>query len=90
MISCHFIGYPARSKGFRFYCLNYGTQIIETGCAKFIEHEKNATGNEDFSFKEKYDVAVIENDEQDVTPLIPLSEIALEPHQFEERVDQQQ
>ncbi|CAL8114079.1 unnamed protein product [Prunus armeniaca] len=84
MISCHFIGYRARSKGFRFYCPNYGIQIIETGCAKFIEHEENATGNEDFIFEEKCDVDVIENDEQDVTPLIHLSETVLEPPQFEE------
>ncbi|CAL2229951.1 unnamed protein product [Prunus armeniaca] len=84
MISYHFIGYPARSRGFRFYCSNYGTRIIESGCTKFIENEENATGNEDFVFEEKGDVAVIENAEQDVTPLIPLSEIVLENPQFEE------
>ncbi|CAL8152429.1 unnamed protein product [Prunus armeniaca] len=50
MISCYFIGYPARSK-------------------------------------EEGNVAVIENDEQEVTTLIPLSETVLEPPQFEEPVD---
>lgn len=89
-ISCHFIGYPIRSKGFRFYCPNYGTRIIETGCAKFTEHEENATGNEDFIFEEEGDVAVIENAEQEVTPLIPLSETVLENPQFEEPVEPQE
>ncbi|CAL9018192.1 unnamed protein product [Prunus brigantina] len=56
-------------------------------CAKFIKHEKNAIGNEDFNFEEEGNVAVIENDEQEVTTLIPLSETVLEPPQFEEPVD---
>ncbi|BFG20843.1 hypothetical protein CerSpe_071170 [Prunus speciosa] len=89
-ISCHFIGYLSRSKGFRFYCSNYGTRIVETGCAKFIEHEENAIENEDFIFEEEGDVAVIENAELDVTPLIPLSETVLENPQFEEPVDPQE
>ncbi|KAI5335651.1 hypothetical protein L3X38_025784 [Prunus dulcis] len=96
MISCYFIGYPTRSKSFRFYCPNYGTRIVETDCGKFIEHKENATGNEDFIFEEE-DVAMIENVEPNVTPLIPLSDIApappndqLEPPQFEEPVNQQQ
>ncbi|CAL9019345.1 unnamed protein product [Prunus brigantina] len=96
-ISCYFIGYPTRSKSFRFYCPNYGTRIVETGYAKFIEHEENPTGYEDFIFEEKRNVAMIENAEPNVTPLIPLSDIApapqndqLEPPQFEEPIDQQQ
>ncbi|CAL8121723.1 unnamed protein product [Prunus armeniaca] len=89
-ISCHFIGYLSRSKGFRFYCPNYGTRIVETGCAKFIEHEENATGNEDFIFEEEGDVAVIENAEQDVTPLIPLCETVLENPLFEEPIEPQE
>ncbi|CAL8115719.1 unnamed protein product [Prunus armeniaca] len=54
------------------------------------EHEENATRNEDFIFEEEGDVAVIENVEQDVTPLIPLSEIVLENPQFEEPIEQQE
>ncbi|KAL6284755.1 hypothetical protein ACE6H2_015684 [Prunus campanulata] len=73
-------------KWFRFYCPNYGTRIVETGCAKFIEYEENATGNEDFIFEEEGDVAVIENAKPDITPLIPLSETVLENPQFEELV----
>ncbi|CAL9024490.1 unnamed protein product, partial [Prunus brigantina] len=86
------LGYPARSKGFRFYCPNYGTRIVENCCAKFIEHEENATRNEDFIFEEEGDVAlaVIENAEQEVTPLIPLSETVLENPQFEEPIEPQE
>ncbi|CAL9019190.1 unnamed protein product [Prunus brigantina] len=87
-------GYLARSKGFRFYYPNYGTQIVETGCANFIEYEENPTGNEDFTFEEEGVVAMIENAEPDPTTLIPMSDIALapqndqlEPPQFEELVD---
>ena len=29
-VSCYFIGYAERSKGFRFYCPNQTTRIIET------------------------------------------------------------
>ncbi|KAI5335532.1 hypothetical protein L3X38_025665 [Prunus dulcis] len=75
MISCYFIGYCSRSKGFRFYSPNYSTGIVEIGCAKFIEHEENGTENEDFIFKEECDVIVIENAEQNATSMIPLSDI---------------
>jgi hypothetical protein len=29
-ISGYFIGYPEKSKGFRFYCPNHSTRIVET------------------------------------------------------------
>nr|KYP40054.1 Retrovirus-related Pol polyprotein from transposon TNT 1-94 [Cajanus cajan] len=37
-ISGYFIGYPEKSKGYRFYCPNHTTRIIETGNARFIEN----------------------------------------------------
>ena len=38
-ISGYFIGYPKKFKGFRFYCPNHNTRIVETGGnAKFIEN----------------------------------------------------
>ena len=37
-ISGYFIGYPEKSKEYRFYCLNHTTRIIETGNAIFIEN----------------------------------------------------
>lgn len=36
-ISGYFIGYPEKSKGYRFYCPNHSTKIVETGNARFIE-----------------------------------------------------
>ena len=38
-ISCHFIGYPDRSKGFHFYCPDKYTKFIETRHAVFLEDE---------------------------------------------------
>ena len=37
-ISGYFIGYPEKSKGFRFYCPNHSTRIVETSNARFIEN----------------------------------------------------
>ena len=34
------IGYPEKLKGFRFYCLNHITWIIEPGNARFIENDE--------------------------------------------------
>lgn len=38
IISGFFIGYPEKSKGYRFYCPNHTTTIIEIGNARFIEN----------------------------------------------------
>src|ERR1041385_4184107 len=38
-VSCHFIGYPDRSKGFRFYCPDRYTKFIEMRQAIFLEDE---------------------------------------------------
>jgi hypothetical protein len=39
IVSCHFIGYPERSKGFRFYCPDRFTKFVETRHAVFLEDE---------------------------------------------------
>jgi hypothetical protein len=44
-VSCHFIGYPERSKGFRFYCPDRFTKFVETRHAVFLEDEM-IRGNE--------------------------------------------
>jgi len=41
-ISGYFIGYPANSKGYMFYCPTHSTRIIETGNAQFIENGENS------------------------------------------------
>ena len=38
-ISCNFIGYPERSKCFRFYCHGQGPKIVETRHVVFLENE---------------------------------------------------
>ncbi|RWR73399.1 Gag-protease-integrase-RT-RNaseH polyprotein [Cinnamomum micranthum f. kanehirae] len=53
-ISGYFIGYPDRSKGYRFYCPNHTTRIIESGNAKFLEdHLNSGSGqNRNITYKE--------------------------------------
>jgi hypothetical protein len=38
-VSCHFIGYPEKSKGFCFYCPDRHTKFVETRHAVFLEDE---------------------------------------------------
>jgi hypothetical protein len=38
-VSCHFIGYPEKSKGFRFYCSDRYTKFVETRHAVILEDE---------------------------------------------------
>jgi hypothetical protein len=38
-VSCHFIGYPDKSKGLRFYCPDRYMKIVETRHAVFLENE---------------------------------------------------
>ena len=35
-VSCHFIGYPDKSKGYRFYCPDCFTKFVETNHAVFL------------------------------------------------------
>jgi hypothetical protein len=39
IVSCYFIGYPERSKGFRFYCLDRSTKFVEMRHAVFLEDQ---------------------------------------------------
>lgn len=45
-ISGFFIGYPEKSKGYRFYCPNHSTRIVETENATFIENDE-VSGSEE-------------------------------------------
>jgi hypothetical protein len=38
-VSCHFIGYLEKSKGFRFYCPDRYTKFVETRHVVFLEDE---------------------------------------------------
>jgi hypothetical protein len=39
IVSCHFIGYPDKSKGFYFYCPDRYNKIVETRHTLFLEDE---------------------------------------------------
>lgn len=39
-VSCHFIGYPETSKGYRFYCPDRVTKFVETRHAVFLENNE--------------------------------------------------
>jgi hypothetical protein len=38
-VSCHFIGYPDKSKGYRFYCPDRHTKFVEMRHVVFLEDE---------------------------------------------------
>jgi hypothetical protein len=54
-VSCHFIGYPEKSKGFRFYCPDRHTKYVETRHAIFLENEmmRGSTVPREISLEEK-------------------------------------
>jgi hypothetical protein len=45
-ISCHFIGYPDKSKGYHFYCPNRTTKYTDTRHAVFLECDVSSTPRE--------------------------------------------
>ncbi|KAM1443641.1 hypothetical protein ACFX2I_039895 [Malus domestica] len=61
-ISCYFIGYAERSKGFRFYCSsNQGPKIVETQKAIFMEYnldDDSGTNDNDFVFDDERDTGI--------------------------------
>ena len=66
-VSCHFIGYPATSKGFRFYCPTRTTKFVETRHAKFLENV-NVSGS-----SETRKITLEENRTDIPLPMIPES-----------------
>ncbi|KAF7823448.1 Retrovirus-related Pol polyprotein from transposon TNT 1-94 [Senna tora] len=52
--SGYFIGYPEKSKGYRFNCPNHSPRIVETGNSKFIENGEvsGSTERNDATIKE--------------------------------------
>jgi hypothetical protein len=54
-VSCHFIGYPEKSKGFRFYCPDSHTKYVETRHVIFLEDEmmRGSTVPREISLEEK-------------------------------------
>jgi hypothetical protein len=54
-MSCHFIGYPEKFVGFRFYCPDRHTKYVETGHVIFLEDEmmRGSTMSREISLEEK-------------------------------------
>jgi len=66
-VTCFFVGYSERSKGFRFYCPST-KNIIETNNAKFIKKIQNSGSqlHKDFIFEKEQIVihmTTVQNDE---------------------------
>ena len=51
-VSCFFIGYPHRGKGYRFYCPGHTTKYVETRQAVFFE-DNEATEIREINLEEK-------------------------------------
>ncbi|XP_068319668.1 uncharacterized protein [Pyrus communis] len=45
-ISCHFVGFPDKSKGYRFYAPNLSNRIFESNSAKFIENGEASSSSQ--------------------------------------------
>ena len=69
-ISRYFIGYPDKSKEYRFYCPNHSVRIVETGNARFLENGEISGSNE----PRKVDVEEIR---VDIPPLFLPQEIII-------------
>jgi hypothetical protein len=54
-VSYHFIDYPKKSKGFRFYCPDRYTKYVEMRHVIFLEHEmmRGSTVPQEISLEEK-------------------------------------
>ncbi|KAM0956474.1 hypothetical protein COP2_025366 [Malus domestica] len=61
-VSCFFIGYSERSKGFRFYCPNnHETKIVDTERAMFMENDMefdSGTRKDDIIFDEEFEMMI--------------------------------
>uniref|UniRef100_A0A2P2MWM4 Retrovirus-related Pol polyprotein from transposon TNT 1-94 n=1 Tax=Rhizophora mucronata TaxID=61149 RepID=A0A2P2MWM4_RHIMU len=57
-ISGHFIGYSEKCKGYRLYCPNHSTRIVESGNARFIENGRFSGSGE----SRKVDIRELQNE----------------------------
>ena len=71
-----FIGYPDKSKGYRFYCPSHTTRIVETGNAKFIEND-NISGSDEPRKVELKEVTVQDSPITSSQFVVPVRQITL-------------
>jgi hypothetical protein len=74
-VSCHFIGYPEKSKDFRFYCPDRHTKYVETRHAIFLDDEmmRGSTVPQKISLEEKQ-VYVLTPMIHELFPSVPVQE----------------
>ena len=55
-VSCHFIGYPEKSKGYRFYCPDRQKKFVETRHVVFLEDDmiRGSMVVQEINFEEKW------------------------------------
>jgi hypothetical protein len=62
-ISCHFIGYPNKSKGYIFYCPERTTKYVDTRHAMFLECDMSSSSQDiDLEKIQTYDSTLITHD----------------------------
>jgi len=71
-VSGFFIGYPEKSKGFRFYCPNHSTRIVESGNARFIENAEVSARSSDQCNSDLQEIT-----EQVTVPLSVISKVVV-------------
>jgi hypothetical protein len=74
-VSCHFIGYPEKSKDFHFYCPDRHTKYVETRHAIFLDDEmmRGSTVPQKISLEEKQ-VYVLTPMIHELFPSVPVQE----------------
>jgi hypothetical protein len=74
-VSCHFIGYPEKSKGFHFYCPDRHIKYVEMRHAIFLENEmmRGSTVAREISLEEKR-VYVLTSMIHKLFPSVPVQE----------------
>jgi hypothetical protein len=76
-ISCRFIGYPAKSKGYRFYCPERTTKFVNTRHAVFLECDMSSSPRDiDHEKIQTYDSAPMTHDFIPTTTDAPHAETA--------------
>ena len=82
-VTGYFIGYPERSKGYRFYCPNHTTRIVESNNAKFLENHQNSgsCGIRKINYEEVRDV-ILPNRSGTIVPVdVDIQELQLQPNE---------
>ncbi|XP_041020778.1 uncharacterized protein LOC121262387 [Juglans microcarpa x Juglans regia] len=84
--SGYFIGYPDRSKGYKFYCPNRGTRIVESITVKFLENDVGVSGSSVLKelFADPNPVVVPVPVVQERAVSLPIEIVSEEPEQQEE------